>query len=117
MSKGPTVYREELSSPKRRIRKTRPSYKRRSYETLVDEVRDHITEDDSPSFTVESVSFTLRARPGLVKKVFYQMVREGLIHKPVNRPPHDVSRGGMRRGWSGWRASSWMKRRGDCSNG
>jgi len=120
--KNYTIYREEQRPYKKRIRRLKPSFKKWRYENLLNEMRNAIVNNFGyGGISVEEISFKFRAKHNLVKKAIYQLVRDGILTKRPNRPPHDVARGGEHPpppkskrtyfGSTGWRASFWEKRR------
>ena len=92
------TFREEAHPPKKRPKALRRTTRAWKYKALVDAVRNCIAKTHY-SVRVEGIAWDLRAKPAMVKKALYQMVREGLLHAPRNRSDY------------GWHASSWMKRK------
>ena len=92
------TFREEAHPPKKRPKALRRTTRAWKYKPLVDAVRNYIAKAHC-SVRVAEISWELRAKPAMVKKAMYQMVREGLLHAPRNRSDY------------GWHASSWMKRK------
>lgn len=93
------TFREDGITTKKRPKALRRTTRAWKEKPLEDAVRDHTKAHGS--VCVEMIAWELRAKPGMVKKALYQMVREGLIHAPKGH-----------RGWS-WRPSWWMRRRSD----
>ncbi len=93
----PMTFREEAHPTKKRPKALRRTTRAWKYTALVDNVRDYIQKTHH-SVRVGDIAWKLRAKPGMVKKSLYQMVREGLLHAPNNHSAY------------GWHASSWMKR-------
>ena len=106
--------RDEKRMPRRR-RHSRP------HDELLPIIRNLvISRRDSPDrehthvdwVTLEEISEAARARHGEVQKVFYQLVREGILNRAVNQAPHDSTLPGVpRRGRSGWQATRWTFRK------
>ncbi len=94
----PMTFREEAHPTKKRPKALPRTTRAWKYKALVDTVRDYIQKAHH-SVRVGQIAWKLRAKPAMVKKAMYQMVREGLLHAPSNRSDY------------GWHASSWMKRK------
>jgi len=93
----PMMFREDGVTKEKRPKALRRTTRAWKYKALEKAVRDYISSGRS-SVCVEMIAWELRAKPGMVKKALYQMVREGLIHAPNGH-----------RGWS-WKPSWWMRR-------
>lgn len=125
------MYRIE-SFPGRREPKKLPRRRRRHrpHEELLSTVRNLVVaRRDCPDrerthkhwVTLEEISEAAQARQGEVQRVFYQLVREGILCRAVHQAPHDSTRdpflagdplpGVDRRGCSGWQPSRWPFRK------
>jgi hypothetical protein len=62
--------------------------------------------------TVEEISGALKARPGDVQRVFYQLVREGILSRAVSNGIPDSTRDELspKQGASSWQEPRWLFR-------